>query len=382
MPHLDALERDAGEIGGDHRERGVMPLAVRARTGVHDRAAIGGHFDGAELAGTIAVGDLDIARHADAEQLRLTGRPPPVLLLAQGLVAGRRERLVESAFVVAAVVARLRARRIRESVGRDEVAAAHLGRVDADLLRETVDHAFDRGRRLRTARAAERADRCGVRDHGDNFDVDPIERVHAAGHQPGEVRQHHAVERIRTAVGEHPQPIGQQRAVARAAELALVHLRAPVVHAEHVLGARLRPAHRPAEIAREPSEQGLLGVVAALAAETAAHVGRDHVHLVVFEAVGLGQAVARAVGALGARVLVQSLVGVPPRHRGTRFHRSDGDTLVHQPFPHDDLAAIKQIGRHHGTARASATFVPASGNSRGESSRSASSTPTTAGRGS
>ena len=66
-------------------------------------------------------------------------------------------------------------------------------------------------------------------------------------------------------------------------------------------------------------------------------------HLVAFEAVGLGQAVARAVGALGARVLVQSLVGVPPRHRGTRFHRSDGDTLVNQPFPHDDLAAIKQI---------------------------------------
>ena len=46
----DLLDREPEPLGRDHREGRLVPLAVRERAGVHDRAAVGGDLDLAVLA--------------------------------------------------------------------------------------------------------------------------------------------------------------------------------------------------------------------------------------------------------------------------------------------------------------------------------------------
>ena len=82
----------------------------------------------------------------------VAGLAAPLLLCAQLLVAGRAQREVERALVVAGVVRHAAGRLVREGVLGDEVLPPHLGGIHADLGGEQVHRAFDRLRRLGTAR--------------------------------------------------------------------------------------------------------------------------------------------------------------------------------------------------------------------------------------
>ena len=74
--HLDLVQVDAGALGHDLGERGLVALAVGEGPGADDRAAVLGDLDGAELALADAVGDLDVDGDADAEQhMRTVGAP-------------------------------------------------------------------------------------------------------------------------------------------------------------------------------------------------------------------------------------------------------------------------------------------------------------------
>ena len=122
------------------------------------------------------------------------------LLGAQLVVAGRAERQVERALVVAGVVVRMGHGRVRERVLRDEVPPPDLGRIHADLGREQVDRTLDRLRRLGPAGAAEGRDRRRVRHHRAALELDPRDRVDAARHQRRQVRQERAERRVRAGV--------------------------------------------------------------------------------------------------------------------------------------------------------------------------------------
>ena len=61
-------------------------------------------------------------------------------------------------------------------------------------------------------------------------------------------------------------------------DLDIVQLVARMRRAHQVLAAPLDPAHRPAELARQESDQQVLGVDMALAAKAAADVERDAAH--------------------------------------------------------------------------------------------------------
>src|SRR5262249_53099336 len=99
----DLVEIDAEMVGDDLRERRLVPLAVSGRAGErgHPPARLPpdyGALEGPEAA------HLDVARHADAEQVSIALLEPLALLLAHVAHAGELERLGERAVVLAAVV--------------------------------------------------------------------------------------------------------------------------------------------------------------------------------------------------------------------------------------------------------------------------------------
>ena len=75
----DPVDRDAGLVADDHRERRLVALAVGGRAGAHRRRAVVVDLDGAELAGAAAGGDLDVGGDADAERdpVAALARAPP-----------------------------------------------------------------------------------------------------------------------------------------------------------------------------------------------------------------------------------------------------------------------------------------------------------------
>ena len=91
-------------IGDDHRERRLVPLAVREGARAEDRLALRRDLDGPELGLDEPVRDLDVHADADPERARVALVAPPPLLVAQRLVVRRLEREVERPLVVAAVV--------------------------------------------------------------------------------------------------------------------------------------------------------------------------------------------------------------------------------------------------------------------------------------
>ena len=142
----DVIHRDAGLIGGDHRPRGVVALPVRRRAGVDEGRAVVLHLDLGGLAHVAdAAGDLDVHADADAEQLGVARLAAACLLGAEVGVAGGFERLVERAFVVADVVGLTDRGRVRFEELRDQVDAAHLGGIHADLGGEHVHRPLGRG---------------------------------------------------------------------------------------------------------------------------------------------------------------------------------------------------------------------------------------------
>ncbi len=93
-----------------------------------------------------------------------------------------------------------------------------------------------------------------------------------AGREGGEIGAHGGV-------GLHPQP--GDAALAVEGHLGVGHVIAAVGVGEAGLGAGGRPLDRPLEAHRAPGGDRLVGVVVDLAAEAAAHLGRDHPDLVL-----------------------------------------------------------------------------------------------------
>ena len=105
LHQLDALHRDPENVAGQHREGGVVALAVDAGADRHRRGAVVVHLDGAVLdMETEGRGHLDVGGHADAQLEAVTGRPPALLLGPQLVVAGGGQRGIKGFGVLARVV--------------------------------------------------------------------------------------------------------------------------------------------------------------------------------------------------------------------------------------------------------------------------------------
>ena len=255
-------------------------------------------LDLSELGLVDPVGDLDVTGDADPELFRPALLAPPPLLVAQLVVAGRAEHEVQRPLVVPRVVCGVRHRRVGERVLRDEVPPPHLGWIHRELGRERVDRTLDRLRRLWPARSPEGRDRSRVRRHRATLEFDPRDRVDAARHQRCQVRQERS-ERTDThrQSCKRLEPVGEHLAVASPTDREVEALRTTVHERDHALAARLRPAHRAAELARQPGDQQLLDA-GHLRAEAATDVAGDHAHLRRLEPEDPGEQIPVLVGRL------------------------------------------------------------------------------------
>ena len=244
----DLVHRDAEHVAGEHRERGVVALAVDAGAGEHGGRAVVVDLARAPLdVQADRCGDLDVRRHADAELLGVAGCAARRLLGAQVVVARRRERGVERLLVLARVVVGAGDRGARERVRLHEVAPADLGRIDADLVGGDVEHALDQLRGLGAPGAAVGADGGVVGHHRLGVEPDLRDLVHADRHHLRQHRQDGADRRVGAGRRDHLAVEADDLAVVVHAEPGGHHVVAAVHQRDHVLGAGLDPLDRPAE---------------------------------------------------------------------------------------------------------------------------------------
>src|SRR5581483_133646 len=89
------------------------------------------------------------------------------------------------------------------------------------------------------------------------------------------------------------------------------------------------PLHRPAQPARRPGDERLLGVVLALEAEAPADVGRDDAQACLVETELLAHVLADVVRRLGAAI-ERAAGRVPERNGASPLERRAAQAIVHE----------------------------------------------------
>ncbi len=278
-------------------------------------------------------GALDVAGQADADAASLGGHLGAEVL--ELVPADERLELLQRGRVVARVVGQLaavledQAVLVGELVGLDEVGAAHLGAVLAEVGRDRVHGPLHHEAALRATGAAvgRDDDGVGVERLEDDAVVERLVGAEQLGR--GDDRDDQAVRRVGAVVVPELDVEPQHAAVVVEADLDVVLLRALVGGGDEVLAAVLGELHRPAQRLRRQRDQELLGPrVHDLDAEATADVGGDDVDLRQVEAELGGHAPAYAGGRLRGRPDRQPAgVGVPAGDGAATLHRRAGGPL-------------------------------------------------------
>ena len=267
------------------------------------------------------------------------------LLPAERLVVEDLERLVERGLVVARVVREAGGDGVGELVLGDEVLPPHFDRIHADPAGEDVQQPLDQVRGLGPARAAVRIHRRAGGVHA----VDGAEDVGNLVHS----RIHQAVQnggnawprgrRVRAEAGVHLGADAGDPAVPGSAHLDVLDVVAAVDGRLVVLAPVLGPLDRPPELHGGEAHQRLVRVRRDLAAEAAAHLGRDDPDPMLRELEHHRAEEAVDVGVL-ARGPERELPGalVVARHGGTALHGRWKQPLLHDPLRDRHVRALER----------------------------------------
>ena len=271
----------------------------------------------------------------------------------EALVVGDLDRLVDDRRVVARVVLQRHRRLVREGRRRNEVLPAQLGRIDLQLGGGLADDALDHEGRLGTAGAAIGIDRRGVRQRRPDVGVDQRRRVLAGQQRRIEIGRHRRREgrEIRAHVGDRVDLEREELAVLVERQLGMGDVVAAMRVGHERLAALRRPLDRPADAGHRPGHHRLFVVAEDLAAEAAAHVGRDHAQLVLGNAEHEGRQDEaqhmRVLRRRPERVVAGALVVVG--RRGARLH-GVGDQAVVDDVDLGDVRRLRErridIGLH------------------------------------
>ena len=327
---MQALARYA-ELGGEDVDEGrLVPLAAGLGHGVEVQVALGiearEHFVPGRASGAAG---LEETRHAYAAQptgarrLRAArGEPRPV---------GERERLVHHRGELAAVVGGAVGGFVGHGIGRDEIPAPQLDRVEPVFGRGVIDEAFDGAGDVRPPGAAVGGHRRGVRVGESRTRVQRGDAIDAA-HGDGEIacadqRAEHGG--VGAEVGAIVETDGEEAPAGIERDLARERQRAAVVLRQEQFRARRHPFHRAPEFLCREHQRDRLGIDAAAHAEAAADVARDHAQPVRRYAGHLQQLAAHVVDALARRIYgYHPAPGVAVGDAGARFYRAADQALA------------------------------------------------------
>src|SRR5207249_3060123 len=243
---------------------------------------------------------LHEGREADPEVAPVVARA--ALEVAKALVVDHRQRPVERRLVLARVVDEARRGAVRELLGADQVAPADLGRVEAARVRDGVHGPLEQVRRLRPPGAA-----IGGGGHRVGEDAGQLVARGRNAIGPGEEPpgEHAGVWRedfeIGAEVREGASAERQHGAVPGDCRFDVVDLAAPLRGREEILASREDELDRSPRAHSRPRAEGLVGIEADLASESAAHIGRDHADCGLGQSQDLGEAGPQAVRRLSAR---------------------------------------------------------------------------------
>ena len=287
---------------------------------------------------------LVVGREADTELLLDAVLAALCLLGAEPVEIEHLEQLVERRVVVARIDRQPRCERERE-LG-DEVLAAELQPIHAELVGEIVHRPLDHVGRLGTSRAPVRVGRRRVREDARELDAVVRDRVRPRVDPGAEKRDPRRDElEVRAHRGRDPGAAVRDRAVLLRSERVLGDEVPAVDRRDVVLRALLDPFHGSAEAAAEGEREELLGVDVELRAEAAADVGRDDADLRFVEAERRRDEHAQDVRDLRRRVERHVARGAGKREYGARLDRvRDEPRLVVAPR-HDDVGVLELLAR-------------------------------------
>ena len=287
------LGRAAEDVGDHLSGRRLVALALRHRAEGDDDLAEDVELDGCRL---VVPRELEIRvqerrlaevvrprveRRADPEAEELPARSRLLAPLLDRAVVDQLEHHVERGRVVARVVEAAVRRLVRHLLGLHVVPLAHLDRVEAELGRDDVDDPLGQPQVLHPRVAAVRRDGRLVRADLREVDLDVPPGVHPRRHLRPDDAAERLVARERAAVVDRTHLEAGHLAVRLHGDLDVEERALVPVRVRRVLvGAPLRPLHRPAELPRQQAEDDVLRMEADLVAEPAADVLGDEPELV------------------------------------------------------------------------------------------------------
>ena len=318
-------------MGDDLGEGGLVPLALglagnaqhrRARR-VDPQVSAVGHAQAEDVHILARPGADPLGEEAEPDAHVLAAGPPFLLLSPQFRVAGQVHRDLQGPGVVAGVVLPPGRAGVGELLGPQQVPHPQLGRVQAELAGQQVDHPLDQ------VHALGDPERAGVGDPARGLvGVDAgdlaVGRLQVVGpgedvEEPGRVLAGLGRPVERAVVGQHPGPQGEDPPVPGRGDLA-VHVVVPGERGGHqVLRPVLDPLHRLAGQHGADHGAQVARVDRGLVAEPAADVGGHDPDLV------LGQpGDQRVQGAVRVRCLRGDPHGELPGDRVHLGHRAAG----------------------------------------------------------
>ena len=212
LHHAHRIHRHIEQPRRQLRVCGLVSLAARGGADLeHDRTVRPSPGD-PDLGGVEDRGHLHVRAQPDAQLHPVASVTTFALLQAQLFIASGVQRQVQRAFVVARVVGAEGRRRVRK-LTPDQVAAAQLGGIDAQLSRKHVHRALDHRDRLWPAGSAIRGHHRGVGEDALRAELDLRDLVDARGQHR---RQHELGGRepgVRSSVRDHMRLHTHERAV-------------------------------------------------------------------------------------------------------------------------------------------------------------------------
>ena len=229
---------------------------------------------------------------------------------------------------------------------RDQVAAAQVDPIDAEVARHDVEEPLAEEIRLEAAGPAVGADRRLVGQQQRNVDVDILDAIRP-GHELRDIARAHRP------VGAHvgaDVDIGmpaqaEDGAVARAGDLHVALRLARMVHGHEMLAPVFRPFHRTSAVARRERDEKILRIEFAARSEPAADVVLDQLDRAFGQGHLPGERAAveeQHLGGAGERELPAR--GVPFRQQPARLHGQRHVTLGAKALA-PDIGRMLERGR-------------------------------------